>query len=141
MIAGTTYEALASLLADYAYARDTRDTDGAVVCFAEDAEAFGLAGQADLRRFFERVHKVQVADRRHVFTNLALTADDGDTATMRAYETLYTIADGKISLAVTGTVELRARRTAGGWRIQGMTLDLDVPYAPEDLAGVFPLDD
>ena len=137
----TTYEALASLLAAYAYARDTRDTDGAVACFAEDAEAFGLTGQEDLRRFLERVHKLQVADRRHVFTNLALIADGGDTATMRAYETLYTIADGKISLAVTGTVELKARRVDDCWLIHGMTLDLDIPYAPEDLAGVFPLDD
>jgi hypothetical protein len=33
-----------------ASARDTKDADGAVACFAEDADASGLVGRTDLRR-------------------------------------------------------------------------------------------
>lgn len=126
--------AIQDLLIAYAHAVDTiGNIDGILDVFVEDAvfdlSGIGLAavhGHAGIRAFFTTVF-ANMAHHAHYLTNFAITAYDGDTASIRAY--VIGMGQGKDGRGVTvnGRYFFDVRRTAAGWKATRYTMDFLMP--------------
>ena len=126
--------AIQDLLIAYAHAVDTvSDIDGVLDVFTPDAvfdlSGIGLAalnGHDGIREFFTNVF-VNMAHHAHYLTNFAVTAYDGDTASMRAYVIgMGTGKDGS-TVTVNGRYYFDVARTDAGWKATRYTMDFLMP--------------
>ncbi|CCA92252.1 nuclear transport factor 2 family protein [Novosphingobium sp. PP1Y] len=126
--------AIQDLLISYAHAVDSlHDIDGILDVFVEDA-VFDLSGinfpslngHGEIRKFFEDTFEVMSA-HGHYLTNFAITAYDGDTASIRA----YVIGMGKYKagggITVNGRYYFDVKRTDAGWKATRYTMDFLIP--------------
>lgn len=126
--------AIQDLLIAYAHAVDSlHDVKGICDVFVEDA-VFDLSGinfpslngHAEIRRFFEDTFS-SMAAHAHYLTNFAMTAYDGDTASIRA----YVIGMGKYKagggITIHGRYFFDVRRTEAGWKATRFTMDFLIP--------------
>lgn len=126
--------AIQDLLIAYAHAVDSlHDIDGICDVFAEDA-VFDLSGinfpslngHKEIRKFFEDTFS-NMSAHAHYLTNFAITAYDGDTASIRA----YVIGMGKYKagggITVHGRYFFDVRRTEAGWKATRYTMDFLIP--------------
>lgn len=129
--------AIQDLLIAYAHAVDSlHDVQGICDVFVEDA-VFDLSGinfpslngTAEIGKFFEDTFAAMSA-HAHYLTNFAITAYDGDTASIRA----YVIGMGKYKagggITVNGRYYFDVVRTDAGWKARRYTMDFLIP--PED---------
>jgi ketosteroid isomerase-like protein len=114
--------AIEDLLVAYAHAVDSlHDLDGICDVFVEDA-VFDLSGigfpslhgHAEIRGFFADTFAAMAA-QAHYLTNFAITAHDGDTASIRAYVTGM------------GRYYFDVVRTAAGWKAARYMMDFLIP--------------
>ncbi|MCY1673052.1 nuclear transport factor 2 family protein [Novosphingobium sp. SL115] len=128
--------AIQDLMVAYAHAVDSmNDIDAICDVFTEDAvfdlSGIGLAaleGHGGIRNFFTNVF-ANMAHHAHYLTNFAVTAFDGDTATMRAYVIgMGTGKDGS-SVTVNGRYYFNVARTAAGWKATRYTMDFLMPLS------------
>lgn len=126
--------AIQDLLVAYAHAVDSlHDIDGICDVFTEDA-VFDLSGinfpslngHAEIRGFFEDTF-ANMSAHAHYLTNFAITAYDGDTASIRA----YVIGMGKYKagggITVHGRYFFDVRRADGGWKATRYTMNFLIP--------------
>lgn len=126
--------AIQDVLVAYAHAVDSlHDIDGICDVFVEDA-VFDLSGigfpslngHAEIRGFFADTFAAMSA-HAHYLTNFAITAYDGDTASIRA----YVIGMGKYKagggITVNGRYYFDVVRTAAGWKARRYTMDFLIP--------------
>ncbi|MBB4614933.1 nuclear transport factor 2 family protein [Novosphingobium taihuense] len=128
--------AIQDLMITYAHAVDTiGNIDGILEVFTEDAvfdlSGIGLAaleGHDGIRAFFTNVF-ANMAHHAHYLTNFAVTAYDGDTASMRAY--VIGMGQGKDGSTVTvnGRYYFDVRRTEAGWKATRYTMDFLMPLS------------
>lgn len=128
--------AIQDLLIAYAHAVDTiGNIDGILEVFTKDAvfdlSGIGLAafeGHEGIRAFFTNVF-ANMAHHAHYLTNFALTAYDGETASMRAY--VIGMGQGKDGSSVTvhGRYYFDVRRTDAGWKATRYTMDFLMPLS------------
>lgn len=126
--------AIQDLLVAYAHAVDSlHDIDGICAVFTEDA-VFDLSGigfpslngHGEIRAFFGETFAAMSA-HAHYLTNFAITAYDGDRASIRA----YVIGMGKYKagggITVHGRYFFDVVRTAAGWKAARYTMDFLIP--------------
>ncbi|WP_062344622.1 nuclear transport factor 2 family protein [Novosphingobium sp. CCH12-A3] len=128
--------AIQDLMIAYAHAVDTiGNIDGILDVFTEDAvfdlSGIGLTpqvGHDGIRAFFTNVF-ANMAHHAHYLTNFAVTAYDGDTASMRAY--VIGMGQGKngSSVTVNGRYYFDVRRTEKGWKATRYTMDFLMPLS------------
>lgn len=128
--------AIQDLMIAYAHAVDTiGNIDGILDVFTEDAvfdlSGIGLTpkvGHDGIRAFFTNVF-ANMAHHAHYLTNFAVTAYDGDTASMRAY--VIGMGQGKdgSSVTVNGRYYFDVRRTENGWKATRYTMDFLMPLS------------
>ncbi len=128
--------AIQDLLVAYAHAVDSMDDIDAVCdVFTPDAvfdlSGIGLAalqGHEGIRGFFTNVF-ANMAHHAHYLTNFAVTAYDGDTASMRAY--VIGMGQGKDGSTVTvnGRYFFDVRRTEAGWKATRYTMNFLMPLS------------
>ncbi len=124
------------LMIAYAHAVDTvSDIDAVLDVFTPDAvfdlSGIGLTpqiGHEGIRAFFTNVF-ANMAHHAHYLTNFAVTAYDGDTASMRAY--VIGMGTGKDGSGVTvhGRYYFDVRRTTAGWKATRYTMDFLMPLS------------
>lgn len=126
--------ALEDLLIAYAHAVDSlEDIDGILAVFTQDAEfdlsGIGfptLRGHAQIAAFFTDTFAAMQA-HAHYLSNFAVTAYDGETASVRAYVTgmgRYRAGGG---ITVHGRYYFDLVRTATGWKARRYTMDFLIP--------------
>ena len=126
--------AIQDLMVAYAHAVDTMDgTQGILDVFTEDA-VFDLSGigfpslngHAEIAGFFDKTFEAMSA-HAHYLTNFAITAYDGDTASIRA----YVIGMGKYKagggITVNGRYFFDVVRTDAGWKARRYTMNFLLP--------------
>lgn len=126
--------AIQDLLIAYAHAVDSlHDIDGICDVFVEDA-VFDLSGinfpslngHGEIRKFFEDTFN-NMSAHAHYLTNFAITAYDGDTASIRA----YVIGMGKYKagggITVHGRYFFDVKRTVAGWKATRYTMNFLIP--------------
>ena len=122
------------LMIAYAHAVDTvSDIDGVLDVFTPDAvfdlSGIGLAalnGHDGIREFFTNVF-ANMAHHAHYLTNFAVTAYEGETASMRAYVIgMGTGKDGS-TVTVNGRYYFDVVRTDAGWKATRYTMDFLMP--------------
>lgn len=126
--------AIQDLLVAYAHAVDSlHDLDGICDVFVADA-VFDLSGigfpslngHGEIRSFFADTFAAMQA-QAHYLTNFAITAYDGDTASIRA----YVIGMGQYKagggITVNGRYYFDVVRTGAGWKAQRYTMDFLIP--------------
>lgn len=126
--------AIQDLLIAYAHAVDSlHDIDGICDVFVEDA-VFDLSGinfpslngHGEIRKFFEDTFN-NMSAHAHYLTNFAITAYDGDTASIRA----YVIGMGQYKagggITVHGRYFFDVKRTAAGWKATRYTMNFLIP--------------
>jgi ketosteroid isomerase-like protein len=126
--------AIQDVLVAYAHAVDTiGNIDGILDVFTEDAvfdlSGIGLAavhGHAGIREFFTNVF-ANMAHHAHYLTNFAITAYDGDTASIRAYVIGMGVGKDGRGVTVNGRYYFDVRRTAAGWKATRYTMDFLMP--------------
>ncbi|OZA31740.1 MAG: ketosteroid isomerase [Novosphingobium sp. 17-62-9] len=96
-----------------------------------DLSGIGLAaleGHEGIRGFFTNVF-ANMAHHAHYLTNFAVTAYDGDTASMRAY--VIGMGQGKDGSTVTvnGRYFFDVRRTPAGWKATRYTMNFLMPLS------------
>jgi ketosteroid isomerase-like protein len=126
--------AIQDLLVAYAHAVDSlHDLDGICAVFAEDAvfdlSGIGfprLEGHAQIRGFFADTFAAMAA-QAHYLTNFAITAYDGDTASIRAYVTGMGRYKAGGGITVHGRYYFDVVRTGAGWKARRYTMDFLIP--------------
>ena len=126
--------AIQDLLISYAHAVDSlHDIQGICDVFVEDA-VFDLSGinfpslngHGEIAKFFEDTFAAMSA-HAHYLTNFAITAYDGDTASIRA----YVIGMGKYKagggITVHGRYFFDVVRTDKGWKATKYTMNFLIP--------------
>jgi len=126
--------ALEDLLVAYAHAVDSMyDLDGICAVFLEDA-VFDLSaidfpklkGHQEIRGFFRNVFEA-MSSHAHYLSNFAITAYEGDTASVRA----YIVGKGKYKaggeITVYGRYYFDVVRTAHGWKAARYSIDYLIP--------------
>jgi len=126
--------AIQDLLVAYAHAVDSlHDLDGICAVFTPDA-VFDLSGigfpslngHDEIRGFFADTFAVMSA-HAHYLSNFAITAYDGDTASIRA----YVVGLGKYKagggITVNGRYYFDVVRTDAGWKARRYTMDFLIP--------------
>lgn len=124
------------LMIAYAHAVDTvSDIDAVLDVFTPDAvfdlSGIGLTpqiGHEGIRAFFTNVF-ANMANHAHYLTNFALTAFDGDTASMRAYVIGMGVGNDGRAVTVHGRYYFDVRRTAAGWKATRYTMDFLMPLS------------
>lgn len=128
--------AIQDLMVAYAHAVDTvSDIDAVLDVFTPDAvfdlSGIGLTpqiGHEGIRAFFTNVF-ANMANHAHYLTNFALTAFDGDTASMRAYVIGMGVGNDGRAVTVHGRYYFDVRRTAAGWKATRYTMDFLMPLS------------
>ncbi|MCW1382755.1 nuclear transport factor 2 family protein [Novosphingobium sp. KCTC 2891] len=128
--------AIQDLLVAYAAGCDSMgDIDAICDVFTEDAvfdlSGIGLTpqvGHAGIRAFFTNVFE-NMAHHAHYLTNFAVTAYDGDTASMRAYVIGMGVGKDGRGVTVNGRYYFDVRRTAAGWKATRYTMDFLLPLS------------
>lgn len=127
--------ALHDLTVAFAHAVDAMaDVEQVVACFTEDCTidltGIGMAevvtGHAGVRGFYAGAFAAN-SHLAHIVSNLAVTAYAGETAAVRAYVTAMARGKDGGGMTVHGRYYFGARRTAGGWRFTGYTMDFLLP--------------
>ncbi|MEE4453219.1 nuclear transport factor 2 family protein [Novosphingobium resinovorum] len=126
--------AIQDLLVAYAHAVDSlHDLDGICAVFVEDAQfdlsGIGfpsLTGHAQIRGFFADTFAA-MAGQAHYLTNFAITAYDGDTASIRAYVTGMGKYKAGGGITVNGRYYFDVVRTGQGWKARRYTMDFLIP--------------
>lgn len=128
--------AIQDLLIAYADAVDSlHDLDGICDVFVQDAEfdlsGIGfpsLKGHGEIRKFFEDTFD-RMSAHAHYLTNFAITAYDGDTASVRAYVIgmgTYKVGGG---ITVHGRYFFDVKRTEAGWKAWRYSMNFLIPPA------------
>jgi ketosteroid isomerase-like protein len=126
--------AIQDLLIAYAHAVDSlHDIDGILAVFVEDAvfdlSGIGfpaLEGHGAIGGFFRDTFAAMAA-HAHYLSNFAITAYEGDRASIRAYVTgmgRYAAGGG---ITVHGRYYFDVVRTAAGWKAVRYTMDFLIP--------------
>lgn len=126
--------AIEDLLVAYAHAVDRlANIDEICACFTPDAvfdlSGIGLAnvvGHAGIRGFFTPVF-ANMAHHAHYLSNFAITAHDGETASVRAYVTGMGMGRDGRGVTVHGRYYFDVRRTAQGWKATRYAMDFLMP--------------
>jgi ketosteroid isomerase-like protein len=126
--------AIQDLLVAYAHAVDSlHDLDGICAVFTRDAvfdlSGIGfpkLEGHAEIRGFFEKTFASMTA-HAHYLTNFAITAYDGDAASVSAYVTGMGRYRAGGSITVHGRYYFDVVRTGDGWKATRYTMDFLIP--------------
>lgn len=124
------------LMIAYAHAVDTvSDIDAVLDVFTPDAvfdlSGIGLTpqvGHKGIREFFTNVF-ANMANHAHYLTNFAVTAYDGDTASMRAYVIGMGVGKDGSTVTVNGRYFFDVRRTDAGWKATRYTMDFLMPLS------------
>ena len=126
--------AIQDVMVAYAHAVDSlHDLDGICDVFVEDAvfdlSGIGfpsLVGHEQIRGFFADTFEAMSA-HAHYLTNFAITAYDGETASIRA----YVIGMGKYKagggITVHGRYYFDVVKTPAGWKAKRYTMDFLIP--------------
>lgn len=126
--------AIQDLLVSYAHAVDSlHDLDGICDVFVADA-VFDLSGigfpslngHGEIRTFFADTFAAMQA-HAHYLTNFAITAYDGDTASIRAYVTGMGQYKAGGGITVHGRYYFDVVRTGAGWKARRYTMDFLIP--------------
>lgn len=126
--------AIEDLLVAYAHAVDSlHDLDGICDVFVEDA-VFDLSGigfpslhgHDGIRAFFADTFEAMAA-HAHYLSNFAITAYDGDTASIRAYVTGMGRYKAGGGITVHGRYYFDVLRTLAGWKARRYTMDFLIP--------------
>ena len=128
--------AIQDVLIAYADAVDQMDSiDAICAVFTEDAvfdlSGIGLAavhGHDGIRTFFTNV-LANMAHHAHYLTNFAITAYDGDTASIRAYVIGMGVGKDGRTVTVNGRYYFDVRRTDAGWKATRYTMDFLLPLS------------
>ena len=128
--------AIEDLLVAYAHAIDTMgDIDPVLAVFTEDAvydlSGIGLStlrGHDAIRGFCATVF-ANMAHQAHYLSNFAVTAYQGDTASMRAYVTGIGRGKDGSSGHVHGRYYFDLVRTAAGWKAARYSMDFLMPMS------------
>lgn len=125
--------AIEDLLIAYAHAVDTFDVEGIRAVFVEDAlfdlSGIGfptLSGHAEIGPFFKQTFDGMAA-HAHYLSNFAVTAYDGDSASVRAYVTGIGRYKAGGGITVQGRYYFDVIRTAAGWQATRYTMDFLLP--------------
>lgn len=117
------------LVARYCYLADAGDGSGFAACFTPTAKFFQgkdllAEGQEQLEEFGSTLGAMRL---RHVTTS-ALPEGDGDTASCRAYCTVFTSSPGDgYSVMTQGIYTDKLEKTAEGWRFSERRFQSDLP--------------
>ncbi|WP_225009220.1 MULTISPECIES: nuclear transport factor 2 family protein [Novosphingobium] len=128
--------AIQDVLVAYAAGCDSMgDIDAIVDVFTEDAvfdlSGIGLTpqvGHEGIRAFFTNVFE-NMAHHAHYLTNFAITAYDGDTASIRAYVIGMGVGKDGRGVTVNGRYYFDVRRTDAGWKATRYTMDFLLPLS------------
>jgi SnoaL-like protein len=126
------YEEIQQLAYRFCHHHDARNAAGVANCFARDTTHIGAVGRDAIESFFASVYSTSTVRRRHVLTNMILTAQTDTTASAVAYELLYLIKDNRPELQITGLYCIDVILEDGEWKINKLEPRLDVPYDPGD---------
>jgi uncharacterized protein (TIGR02246 family) len=116
----TDHDHIQQLMATYAYSIDTRDYDGLMACFTDDASTV-YAGYSDVLNGKEqiRAHMKKSLDpleaTQHMFTNFIIETN-GDMGTCKCDILAQHVQKGERYLAG-GKYSVEVRRTSGKWQI------------------------
>lgn len=128
--------AIQDVLVAYAAGCDSMgDIDAICDVFTEDAvfdlSGIGLTpqvGHDGIRAFFTNVF-ANMAHHAHYLTNFAITAYDGDTASIRAYVIGMGVGKDGRGVTVNGRYYFDVRRTDAGWKATRYTMDFLLPLS------------
>lgn len=132
-------QAINDVLADYAWANDSKDEGILKRIFAEDAkfsleiagveEGVGpIEGRQAIVDFIYPTVKEQTDQRRHAIVNTRFVTDEADSATVRAYLLLNVIDGGALDVKSAGVYDVDFARDGDAWLIKRMHLALDAPF-------------
>lgn len=137
-LAPEDYQSLADRLHRYAWGFDERRPEILEDCFTADAtwqaNVMGetsvgpFAGREQILDWLTRYWDHQRDQRRHVFTNFAVSSSSVATATAVAYLLLLGSYRAATRLESTGVYQAEYRREGAGWRIASLTAGFDSPY-------------
>ena len=128
--------AIQDVLVAYAAGCDSMgDIDAICDVFTEDAvfdlSGIGLTpqvGHDGIRAFFTNVF-ANMAHHAHYLTNFAITAYDGDTASIRAYVIGMGVGKDGRGVTVNGRYYFDVKRTHAGWKATRYTMDFLLPLS------------
>jgi len=134
--------AITHVLARWALGYDEGDEQLMESAFTEDAymrleigreegnkEIMGpYNGRAEVMALFTDHQGLQHDQRRHVTTNVVITDDRGDEASVASYLTLFVNDDNGVRLQATGVYRDEFVKRDGEWRIRERILYLDSHY-------------
>lgn len=128
--------AIQDVLVAYAAGCDSMgDIDAICDVFTEDAvfdlSGIGLTpqvGHEGIRAFFTNVF-ANMAHHAHYLTNFAITAYDGDTASIRAYVIGMGVGKDGRGVTVNGRYYFDVKRTDAGWKATRYTMDFLLPLS------------
>ena len=124
--------AIQKLYADYCFAIDDGDGPGFAGCFTADGSldaGYGdpTVGTEALVAFCEATAQL-VPGIRHVVTNVTVSGD-ADTATGRAYISVYRVGTAGHENILTGRYVDTLREADGAWRFVARVMTQDTPPA------------
>jgi 3-phenylpropionate/cinnamic acid dioxygenase small subunit len=122
----------------YGFHHDRRDFDSLRACFTADATyimriADGAThgprlGADAIVEQIQTFKRAQNDKRRHHISNIQVTPQDANTATVHCYVIVSAVAHGELSFKTVGTYTDTVTRTEDGWRISAKQLDLDTGF-------------
>jgi hypothetical protein len=126
-------------IARYGWAFDERQRDALAECFTADGVWQGLImgrdrvgpvrGPGDIAAWLAGFWEHQQDQRRHVFTNLVVTAQCADEAEAHAYLVLLGTHGATTTTVSAGPYRFRLRRCGDGiWRIAELSAGFDAPF-------------
>jgi 3-phenylpropionate/cinnamic acid dioxygenase small subunit len=130
--------AIHELLARSAYALDEREVEMLADCFAEEAtltlriaggDLVGpFEGRAGIMKLMTDSMAEQSDQRRHVVSNVFVTAQARDGAEVTSNLTLLSVKDGRLDTVSCGLYRDRVIRQNDRWRLMVRHIELDLPY-------------
>lgn len=131
-------DSVEGLVYAYAYAYDDGDAEAIGAMYTEDGEfrwsitdgASGgpFVGPAEIAASSAASLASQSDQRRHVMSNVVVTADGPDRATARSYLVLGAVAQGALTVLATGTYRDECVRVDGTWRFRRRDLVMDLAF-------------
>jgi 3-phenylpropionate/cinnamic acid dioxygenase small subunit len=127
-------EQIRELLSRFAWTYDEGDFERHADCFFADAvfeidpaggEPVRVVGREAIVRMQSTAHSQQGDQRRHIVSNLVFDREAEDSAEIRSYLTLGVVAEGRLTIALTGWFRDVVGRDGGRWRFRSRRLTLD----------------